>query len=86
MTVTKPQSSTGGSALNVASTSGSQVKRLHQIPQFSNKEAERKWQLEQMAGAFRIFARLGFADGGSGHLSLRGTTKHNRSMLHLVLS
>lgn len=25
-----------------------------------------------MAGAFRIFAKFGFADGGSGHISLRG--------------
>jgi hypothetical protein len=40
------------------------------------KEAERKWQLEQMAGAFRVFARLGFADGGSGHISLRGEHVH----------
>ncbi|KAI7514247.1 class II aldolase [Hortaea werneckii] len=32
---------------------------------------QRRWQLEQMAGAFRIFAKLGFADGGSGHISLR---------------
>lgn len=26
----------------------------------------------QMAAAFRIFAQLGFADGASGHISLRG--------------
>ncbi|PIB01380.1 Meiotically up-regulated 14 protein [Cercospora beticola] len=41
------------------------------IPQFEDKAEERKWQLEQMAAAFRIFAKLGFADGGSGHISVR---------------
>jgi len=43
-----------------------------QIPWPKSKIAQRQWQLEQMAGAFRIFAKLGFADGGSGHISLRG--------------
>jgi hypothetical protein len=52
-------------------------------------EAHRKWQLEQMAGAFRVFARLGFADGGSGHISLRGThiqihTKQAKGLIILV--
>lgn len=42
------------------------------IPWPSSKDAQRRWQLEQMAGAFRIFSKLGFADGGSGHISLRG--------------
>lgn len=42
------------------------------IPQFDDKYEQRQWQLGQMAGAFRIFAKLGFADGGSGHISLRG--------------
>ena len=71
VTVSKSSSTVNGSALNSSSSNG-QVKRLHRIPQFPSREAERKWQLEQMAGAFRIFARLGFADGGSGHISLRG--------------
>ncbi|KAJ4368745.1 hypothetical protein N0V83_005827 [Neocucurbitaria cava] len=30
-----------------------------------------------MAGAFRIFAKLGFADGGSGHISLRDPVQPN---------
>lgn len=51
--------------------SAGQVKRLHHIPFPETKEATRQWQLQQMAGAFRIFAKLGFADGGSGHISLR---------------
>lgn len=60
------------SSLNVSSGKDGKPKRLHQIPQFHTKEETRRWQLEQMAGAFRVFAKLGFADGGSGHISLRG--------------
>lgn len=48
---------------------------LHHIPWPETPLERRKWQLEQMAGAFRIFAKLGFADGASGHISLRGETK-----------
>ncbi|CAM1503323.1 Fc.00g080990.m01.CDS01 [Cosmosporella sp. VM-42] len=70
-TIMKAPSSAGGSALNTVRSSNGQAKRLHKIPYFSTKEAERRWQLEQMAGAFRVFARLGFCDGSSGHISLR---------------
>jgi hypothetical protein len=63
---------TTSSSLNVASGKDGKPKRLHRIPQFQTKEETRHWQLEQMAGAFRVFAKLGFADGGSGHISLRG--------------
>ncbi|CAH0021250.1 unnamed protein product [Clonostachys rhizophaga] len=48
-----------------------EVKRLHHIPRPEALEDQRRWQLEQMAGAFRIFSKLGFADGSSGHISLR---------------
>lgn len=51
---------------NVRKTEG-----LHQIPTFSDKEAERAWAKQHMAAAFRTFARLGWADGASGHISLR---------------
>lgn len=47
-------------------------KSRYHIPWPATKQAERQWQLEQMAAAFRIFAKLGFADGGSGHISVRG--------------
>lgn len=53
-------------------TSTSESRSRYHIPWPATKEAQRKWQLEQMAGAFRIFAKLGFADGASGHISLRG--------------
>jgi hypothetical protein len=45
---------------------------VHEIPTFTDKYAERQWAKEQMAGAFRVFARLGWADGTAGHISLRG--------------
>lgn len=60
------------SILNTERGSDGKPKRLHRIPQFEAPEATQKWQLDQMAGAFRVFAKLGYADGGSGHISLRG--------------
>lgn len=70
---TTTETSTPPSALNTEKSGDGQVKRLHQIPRPETKEAERGWLLAQMAAAFRIFANLGFADGSSGHISLRGT-------------
>lgn len=66
-----PAQAPRGSALDSGNGTG-EVKRLHQIPVPETKEAARQWQLEQMAAAFRIFAKLGFSDGSSGHISLRG--------------
>lgn len=43
------------------------------IPQFADPYAKRQWQLEHMAGAFRVFARMGFTEGASGHISVRDT-------------
>lgn len=60
------------SSLNTETSDNGEVNRLHHIPRPTNKEEERRWLLEQMAGAFRIFAKLGFSDGSSGHISLRG--------------
>jgi hypothetical protein len=45
---------------------------LYKVPTFTDKYAERTWAKQHMAGAFRIFAKLGYADGGAGHISLRG--------------
>src|SRR4051794_24051391 len=41
------------------------------IPTFSSLQEKRKWQLDHMAGAFRVFARHGFTEGMSGHISVR---------------
>lgn len=47
------------------------ISKIHEIPQFTDKLAERKWAKEHMAGAFRIFAKFGYNDGSGGHISLR---------------
>lgn len=51
------------------------IEKLHEIPTFTDKYAERQWAKERMAGAFRVFAKLGFNDGAGGHISLRDPVK-----------
>jgi len=46
-------------------------KALPGIPNFPSTDAKRQWHLEHMAGAFRVFAREGYAEGISGHISVR---------------
>lgn len=46
-------------------------KGLPSIPKFASHALKRQWQLEHMAGAFRVFAREGYAEGISGHISVR---------------
>jgi ribulose-5-phosphate 4-epimerase/fuculose-1-phosphate aldolase len=41
------------------------------IPKFSSHAETRQWQLEHMAAAFRYFARHGYIEGMSGHVSVR---------------
>lgn len=43
----------------------------HQVPIFSDKKEERQWRLQHAAGAFRVFARMGYAEGEAGHISIR---------------
>lgn len=43
------------------------------IPEISDPYQKRQWQLEHMAGAFRVFARKGFTEGTAGHISVRDT-------------
>ena len=47
------------------------IEKIHHIPQFTDKYAERQWAKEHMAAAFRVFAKLGYNDGAGGHISLR---------------
>lgn len=47
------------------------IEKLHVIPTFDDPYAERKWAKEQMAAAFRLWAKLGYNDGAGGHISLR---------------
>jgi ribulose-5-phosphate 4-epimerase/fuculose-1-phosphate aldolase len=46
--------------------------RLNAISKVSSVEELLRREKEHMAAAFRIFAKMGFADGASGHISLRG--------------
>lgn len=41
------------------------------IPEIKDPYKKRQWQLEHMAGAFRVFSRKGFTEGTSGHISVR---------------
>lgn len=41
------------------------------IPKITDPYKKRQWQLEHMAGAFRVFARKGYTEGASGHISVR---------------
>lgn len=41
------------------------------VPKFDDLYKKRQWQLEHMAGAFRVFARKGFTEGTAGHISVR---------------
>jgi hypothetical protein len=47
------------------------IEKIHVIPSFDDPYAERQWAKEQMAGAFRVWAKLGYNDGAGGHISLR---------------
>lgn len=46
--------------------------KLRGIPTFSNLQEKRKWMKEHMAAAFRYFGKLGYGEGVSGHISMRG--------------
>ncbi|OBT38989.1 hypothetical protein VE00_10359 [Pseudogymnoascus sp. WSF 3629] len=48
--------------------------RLNDISKVSSVEELLRREKEHMAAAFRIFAKMGFADGASGHISLRDPT------------
>lgn len=47
------------------------------IPKFDDLYKKRQWQLEHMAGAFRVFARKGFTEGTAGHISVRDPVDPN---------
>ncbi|KAH8891130.1 arad-like aldolase/epimerase [Thozetella sp. PMI_491] len=51
--------------------SASKLPQKKKIPTFTDKHEERAWAKAQMAAAFRVFAKLGYADGVAGHVSLR---------------
>ncbi|MBC2644253.1 class II aldolase/adducin family protein [Rhodococcus wratislaviensis] len=44
---------------------------LPRPPTFASSEDERRHRKQQLAGAFRIFGRLGFGEGVTGHITVR---------------
>lgn len=56
--------------------------KMQGIPTFSDPYAQRQWMKEHMAAAFRFFAKNGYAEGISGHISMRGASNHVRSSSH----
>jgi hypothetical protein len=69
----KPES-TPNAALAAGATGGYPVAG---VPQFDDPYKKRQWQLEHMAGAFRVFARKGFTEGTAGHISVRDPVDPN---------
>jgi hypothetical protein len=63
-----PAASTTSNAVAALSTGGYEFPG---IPKFTDLYKKRQWQLEHMAGAFRVFARKGFTEGTAGHISVR---------------
>lgn len=47
------------------------------IPKIEDPYQKRQWQLEHMAGAFRVFSRMGFTEGAAGHISVRDPVDPN---------
>ena len=64
-----------GPQLKVAAFEDSILKNHHELPVFDTREEERTWAKKQMAGALRVFAKLGYCDGNAGHVSLRGQSE-----------
>lgn len=46
-------------------------KPVDTIPKFTSFAEERRWTLEHLACAFRVFGREGYAEGIAGHISVR---------------
>jgi ribulose-5-phosphate 4-epimerase/fuculose-1-phosphate aldolase len=50
-------------------------KHPYRIPKFIDDNQKLDWLLNQMAGAFRVFAKKGFCEGPAGHISVRDPTR-----------
>ncbi|GKT52201.1 meiotically up-regulated gene 14 protein [Colletotrichum spaethianum] len=70
--------STKSQAVNAMSAMAHRGKALPLIPKFASHAETRQWQLEHMAGAFRVFASEGYAEGISGHISVRDPEYEDR--------
>jgi hypothetical protein len=45
--------------------------KIRSPPTFADKLGERKYKMQHLAVAFRVFAKQGFDEGVAGHISLR---------------
>lgn len=59
------------SNISVDTTNTTTFPTAEHIPVFNTFVEKRRWLLEEMAGAFRIFARKGYGVGLAGHISVR---------------
>ncbi|GAM36900.1 aldolase [Talaromyces pinophilus] len=73
-----PVKSTETKDVDVMAAMAHNGKALPGIPVFDSYAEKRQWQLEHMAGAFRVFAREGYAEGISGHISVRDPESEDR--------
>lgn len=70
-TPSQDESSTQEKQASTALQAISQGATLPGIPSFTSIDKKRRWMLEHLAGAFRVFSRNGYNEGMSGHISLR---------------
>jgi hypothetical protein len=45
--------------------------RMTGVPKFEDKQEERKWIKEHMAGSLRYWGKMGFGEGTAGHITVR---------------
>ena len=76
--VAKAQPQTDNMEFDAMKAMAHRGKALPSVPKFATHAETRQWQLEHMAGAFRVFASESYAEGISGHISVRDPEFHDR--------
>jgi len=66
--------SEGNASMSMLASGGYEASGMPKIEDLYKK---RQWQLEHMAGAFRVFSRKGFTEGTAGHISVRDPVDTN---------
>jgi hypothetical protein len=59
--------------------------KIRSPPTFTNKLDERKYKMQHLAVAFRVFAKQGFDEGVAGHISLRDPINPGSFILLLLI-
>jgi hypothetical protein len=60
--------------------------KIRSPPTFTNKLDERKYKMQHLAVAFRVFAKQGFDEGVAGHISLRDPINPGSFIVLLLIS